>query len=317
MNKTILAAILVTVAMLGFTYASIEMAGGLDKFLSGGDWVNMLAILGAVVLVIATTFAVTTYVRQMQNDTASGELVDKSWDSIGEYNNEAPFGWSLIYFGAIIWAIWYFLAGYPLNSYSQIGEYNEDTAVHDKKFEAEFAGILKDPEKLNEMGESIFIVQCAPCHGLTGDGIGGKAADLHARISEASVKHVVTNGSNNNLLGTSMPMPDRNGLMNTATNALITDAEIDAVSKYVANGLKADDAAGAAVFAGACAACHGADGKGMEMVAPNVAEMTPVMVDMVLKHGKKGAIGAMPAFTNLTEVQHKAVDAYVSSLSKK
>jgi cytochrome c oxidase cbb3-type subunit 3 len=45
--------------------------------------------------------------------------------------------------------------------------------------------------------------------------------------------------------------------------------------------------------------------------------MTPVMVDMVLKHGKKGAIGTMPAFTNLTEVQHKAVDAYVSSLSKK
>ncbi len=35
-----------------------------------GDWVNMLAILGAVVLVIVTTFVVTKYVRQMQNDTA-------------------------------------------------------------------------------------------------------------------------------------------------------------------------------------------------------------------------------------------------------
>ncbi|MDQ1298361.1 MAG: cytochrome c oxidase cbb3-type subunit, partial [Campylobacterota bacterium] len=40
-------------------------------------------------------------------------------------------------------------------------------------------------------------------------------------------------------------------------------------------------------------------------------------VESVLQQGKKGAIGAMPAFKNLTEVQAKALDAYVSSLSKK
>ena len=313
MNKTVLAAIIVIIAMLGFTYAAVEMAGGVDKLMKDGDWVNMLAILGAVVLVIVTTFVVTKYVRQMQSDTAAGKLADENWDGIGEYKNELPFGWAVIFLGSIIWAIWYFLAGYPLNSYSQIGEYNEDVAVHDAKFNAQFANM--DDATLNAMGESIFIVQCAPCHGLQADGMGGKAADLHIRITEASVKHVVMNGSNNNLLGTSMPMPDRNGLMNSNTNALITDAEIEAVSKYVAGGLK--DTEGADVFAGACAACHGADGKGMEMVAPNIAEMSPSMVDMVLEHGKKGAIGAMPAFTNLTEVQTKALDAYVASLSKK
>ncbi len=31
MNKTVLAAIIVTIAMLGFTYAAVEMAGGVDK----------------------------------------------------------------------------------------------------------------------------------------------------------------------------------------------------------------------------------------------------------------------------------------------
>jgi len=313
MNKTVLAAIIVIIAMLGFTYAAVQMAGGLDKFLKDGDWVNMLAIAGAAVLVIVTVFVVTKYVRQMQSDTASGKLADGSWDGIGEYKNEPPFGWAVIYFGAIIWAIWYFLAGYPLNSYSQIGEYNEDVAVHDAKFNEQFSTM--DDATLNAMGESVFIVQCAPCHGLQADGMDGKAADLHERLAEKSVKYVVMNGSNNNLLGTSMPMPDRNGLMNTNTNALITDAEIDAVSKYVAGGLKATE--GADVFAGTCAACHGADGKGMEMVAPNIAEMSPSMVDMVLKHGKKGALGTMPAFNNLTEVQHKAAAAYVASLSKK
>jgi cytochrome c oxidase cbb3-type subunit 3 len=74
---------------------------------------------------------------------------------------------------------------------------------------------------------------------------------------------------------------------------------------------------GADVFAGTCAACHAPDGKGMEMVAPNIVEMSPAVVDMVLNHGKKGAIGQMPAFTNLTEVQRKAVAAYVASLSQK
>lgn len=315
MNKTVLAAIIVTIAMLGFTYAAVEMAGGLDKFLKDGDWVNMLAVAGAAALVIVTAFVVTKYVRQMQNDTASGKLAEESWDGIGEYKNEPPFGWAVAYFGLIVWAIWYFLAGYPVNSYSQIGEYNQYVAAHDAKFNEQHKNM--DDETLKEMGESIFIVQCAPCHGLQADGMNGQAADLHVRISEKSVKHVLMNGSNSNLLGTSMPMPDRNGLLNTATNALITDAEIDAVSKYVANGLKADDAAGAAVFAGTCAACHGADGKGMEFVAPNIAEMSPAMVDMVLNHGKKGALGAMPAFTNLTEVQRKAVSAYVASLSKK
>jgi len=310
MNKTVLAAIAVIVAMLGITYLAVGTAGGVG---GDGGLVNKLAVLGAVALVIITVFVVTKYVRQMQTDTASGKLADENWDGIGEYKNELPFGWAVIFLGVIVWSGWYMLAGYPLNAYSQIGEYNEEVAEHDTKFESQFANM--DDATLNAMGESIFIVQCAPCHGLQADGIAGKAADLHVRLSEKSVKHAVVNGANNNLLGTSMPMPDRNGLMNANTNALITDAEIDAVSAYVAGGLKGT--AGADVFAGTCAACHGADDKGMEMVAPNIAEMSPAMVDMVLKHGKKGAIGAMPAFTNLTEVQAKALGAYVSSLSKK
>ncbi|MFZ3054338.1 MAG: c-type cytochrome [Sulfuricurvum sp.] len=310
MNKTVLAAIIVVIAMLGFTYVAVGSAGGMG---GDGDWVNKLAVLGAVVLVIVTAFVVTKYVRQMQSDTASGKLADENWDGIGEYKNELPLGWAVIFLGSIIWAIWYFLAGYPVNAYSQIGEYNEEVAAHDTKFEAQYANM--DDATLNAMGESVFIVQCAPCHGLQADGMGGKAADLHVRLAEQSVKHAVVNGANNNLLGTSMPMPDRNGLMNANTNALVTDAEIDAVAKYVAGGLKGTE--GADVFAGTCAACHGPDGKGMEMVAPNIAEMSPSMVDMVLRHGKKGAIGAMPAFTNLTEVQYKALDAYVASLSKK
>src|SRR3989338_9229518 len=148
MNKTVLAAIIVVIAMLGFTYVAVGMAGGMG---GEGDWVNKLAVLGAVVLVIVTSFVVTKYVRQMQFDKASvyhslyqmqfdkasGKLADENWDGIGEYKNELPFGWAVIFLGLTIWAIWYFLAGYPVNAYSQIGEYNEAVAAHDAKFEAE------------------------------------------------------------------------------------------------------------------------------------------------------------------------------------
>ena len=309
MNKTVLAAIIVVIAVLGFTYVAVGSAGGMG---GEGDWVNKLAVLGAVVLVIVTSFVVTKYVRQMQFDKASGKLAEENWDGIGEYKNELPFGWAVIFLGLNIWAIWYFLAGYPVKAYSQIGEYNEEVAAHDAKFEAEHANM--DEATLKEMGGSVFIVQCAPCHGLQADGINGKAANLTVRLEEATVKHVINNGSNNQLLGMEMPMPDRNGLMNANTGALITDAEIDAVAKYVAGGMKGTT--GADVFAGTCAACHGPDGKGIDMVGPSIAEFNPTLVANVLKHGKKGAIGAMPAFTNLTEAQVKALGAYVTDLSK-
>ena len=307
MNKLYLWGIIVTVAMLGFTYVSVGMSkGGLN-----GDIVNMLAIAGAVALVIITVFVVIKYVRQMQTDTAEGELADESWDNIGEYKNPVPFGWAVMFLGTMIWGMWYWVIGYPVNAYSQIGEYNEDTAAHNAKFNAQYASITGD--RLIEMGESVFLAECKVCHGLAADGIDGKAANLNARLEAKSVKFVIENGSNNKLLGTEMPMPDRNGLFNMTTGALITDAEIEAVSTYVANGMSGE---GAEVFAGVCSSCHGADGKGMEYVAPSVADFNPTLITNVLNNGKKGAIGVMPAFDRLNAKQKEAVGAYITSLSK-
>jgi cytochrome c oxidase cbb3-type subunit 3 len=307
MNKLTLWGIIFAVLMLALTYLSVGGSkGGLN-----GDIVNMLAVAGAVALVIITVFVVIKYVRQMQNDTAQGQLAEENWDGIGEYKNELPMGWAIMFMGTIIWGMWYFIAGYPVNAYSQTGEYNEDTAAHNAKFNAQYASITGD--RLVEMGESVFLAECKVCHGIAADGIEGKAANLNVRIEEKSVKYTIINGANNHILGMEMPMPDRNGLFNANTGALISDAEIDTVSKYVANGMKG---AGADVFAGVCAACHGEDGKGMDMVAPNIVNYTPALVVNVLNHGKKAAIGQMPAFDRLNAKQKEAVGAYITSLSK-
>ncbi len=305
MNKLMLWGVIIVAMMLGATY----MAFGGVKGGMGQDIINQLAVAGAVALVLITAFVVIKYVRQMQNDTASGELADENWDGIGEYKNELPMGWSVLFLGSMIWGMWYYIAGYPVNAYSQIGEYNEEVKAHDAKFAAQHANM--DQETLVAMGESVFIVQCAQCHGLSADGIDGKAADLNKRIEAISVKHVIENGSNS--LGFAAPMPDRNGLFNANTNALITDAEIATVANYLDSGMKGD---GADIFAGTCAMCHGADGKGIPSLAPSIAEFNPELVAAVLKHGKKAAIGEMPSFDILNEQQIKAVGAYVTSLSK-
>lgn len=304
MNKLTLGGIIFTALMLLLTWLSIGSSkGGLN-----GDIVNMLAVAGAVALVIIVVFVVIKYVRQMQTDTATGELAEESWDDIGEYKNPVPMGWAIMFMGLIIWGMWYFVAGYPVNAYSQIGEYNEDVKVHQDKFEKKYADIKGN--ELIKMGESVFIAECKVCHGADGKGLNGKAANLHERISAENVKYVVENGSNNQLLGTEMPMPDRNGLFNMATGEAITDAEIDAVSKYVANGMQGE---GADVFANVCSSCHGADGKGMEYVAPSIASFEPALVVNVLNHGKKGVIGKMPSFARLNEKQKEAAAAYISA----
>jgi cytochrome c oxidase cbb3-type subunit 3 len=300
MNKLTLAGIITIVIMLGATYLSV----GLTKGGIGDDIVNQLAIAGAVILVIITVFVVIKYVRQMQTDTASGKLADENWDGIGEYKNELPAGWALMFLGTMIWGMWYFTVGYPVNAYSQIGEYNEDTAAHNAKFEAKYANM--DDAMLVEMGESVFLAECKVCHGLTADGIDGKAANLNQRLEAVVVKDVLVNGSNNQLLGFEFPMP-------TGADLGLSASDIDEISAYVGNDLKGDQPA----MFGVCAGCHGAEGEGLDGVGPQLNGFNNTLVTNVLTHGKKGAIGTMPKFADrLNETQIKAASAYVTSLSK-
>ena len=307
MNKLTLWGIIFGALMLLLTYLSVGGSeGGLND-----DVVNQLGVAGAVALVLISVYVVIGYVRQMQEKTAEGQLADEQWDGIGEYLNDLPLGWAVSFFVLIVWGMWYFTMGYPVNSYSQIGEYNEDAAAHNAKYNAQYASITGD--RLVEMGESVFIAECKVCHGLKADGIDGKAANLNHRIDAVAVKHAVINGSNNGLLGMEMPMPDRNGLFNMNSGALITDAEIDAVASYVANGMTGE---GADVFAGTCASCHGADGAGMDFVAPSLTAFDTKLVTNVLNNGKKGAMGQMPKFDRLNAKQKEAVGAYITSLKK-
>ena len=273
-----------------------------DAF-NSDDYINTLTFLGAAAILTISTFVVLKYINQMKNDTASGELADENWDGIGEYKNPVPTGWAIIYVGTIIWMFWYFTMGYPINGFSQIGQWNEETNEYNAKFKEKWTN--PNEQTLNAMGQSIFLVQCAPCHGVDAEGIAGKAQDLTKRISKEQVEYTIRNGSNHLTEAYPGGMPPM---------MLSEDADIKEVSAYVANGFKGEQPAAYAT----CAACHGDNGEGMPMVGPNIKSYDDSLVIAVLKQGKKGLLGHMPSFNErLNETQEKALASYIRSLGDK
>jgi cytochrome c oxidase cbb3-type subunit 3 len=297
MKSMVIGGIILIIALMAGTYF---VAG--DAF-NSDDYINTLTFLGAAAILTISTFVVLKYINQMKNDTASGELADENWDGIGEYKNPVPTGWAIIYVGTIIWMFWYFTVGYPINGFSQIGQWNEETNEYNAKFKEKWTN--PNEQTLNAMGQSIFLVQCAPCHGVDAEGIAGKAQDLTKRISKEQVEYTIRNGSNHLTEAYPGGMPPM---------MLSEDADIKEVSAYVANGFKGEQPAAYAT----CAACHGDNGEGMPMVGPNIKSYDDSIVIAVLKQGKKGLLGHMPSFNErLNETQEKALASYIRSLGDK
>lgn len=283
------------------------------KWFNLEDNINLLSLIGALAIILLTLFVVGKYVKQIKHSKSEGELSEHNWDGIGEYKNPIPVGWALIFVLTIVWAIWYYLVGYPLNSYSQIGEYNEEVKGMNAKFEKEWAN--PDIKTLHAMGESIFLVQCSACHGITADGINGKAADLNVWGSEQGIVDAIINGSK----GLDYPMGEM-------PPGMADEEGAKAIAAYIAkelSGIKSTKnealvETGRSLYP-VCASCHGDDGKGMDGMSPDLTKYgTSDFVVDVLKRGKKGAIGAMPKFDDgrLNALQQKAVGEYILSLTK-
>ena len=297
MKSMVIGGIILIVALMTGTYF---VAG--DSFSLGEDYINDLTMLAGLAIISITVFVVLKYVNQIKNDKASGELVEENWDGIGEYTNPIPSGWGLIFIGSIIWMLWYFFVGYPTNQFSQIGQWNEETLEYQAKFEESHKNI--DQAGLRDMGGNIYLVQCAPCHGVDADGINGKAHSFTTRISKDQVLYAINNGANNYKTAYPAGMPA----------GLAAGEDAEALASFVAGGLKGDKPAAWS----ACSSCHGENGEGMPMVAPSLVAYDDDLVSAVLKDGKKGAIGAMPHFDGrLSETQVKAVAEYIRSIGGK
>lgn len=284
------------------------------KWLNLQDNINLLSIIGAIALVVLTFFVVGIYIKRMKDAKTDREnVLEGEWDGIKEEGNDIPVGWAISFVLLIVWAIWYFLVGYPLNSFSQVGMYNEEVKAYNEKFESKFQN--PDENTLLAMGQSIYLVQCSQCHGLSGEGINGKAANLQIWGSENGIIDVIIKGSK----GLDYPMGEM-------TPGFADEKGAKAIAAFVAqdiSGIKSTKNKNLVEEGKAqwdvCASCHGDDGKGMGGSAPNLTTYgTSAFVVDVLNRGKHGDIGQMPAFNDgrLSDVQKRAVGEYVISLSK-
>ena len=252
------------------------------------------------------------------------------WDEdLTEMNNPMPRWWMWLFVLTIIFSFAY-LAIYPglgkfagKMGWSQYGAYDAEMAQAKAELEPLYARftsmtteqVAQDPQAM-AIGERLFMNNCAQCHGS--DARGSKSFPnltdghwLHGGTPE-KIRETLEKG--------------RIGNMPPMAAALGSPEDVRNLSHYVLSlsGSPHDSlraSLGKSKFV-ACAACHGADGKGMQALgAPN-------LTDDIWLHGwgeaaitamiNNGKVNQMPAQSQkLTEAQLGVLTAYVWGMSNK
>lgn len=260
------------------------------------------------------------------NDNSTGHV----WDGdLREMNNPLPRWWAWLFVITIVFAFVY-LALYPgLGSYggklgwtstgqhqAEVDKGNAEVAPLYAKFSVmKPEDVAKDAQAM-AIGERLFMNNCAQCHG-----------------SDARGNKGIPNLTDNDWLGGGTPdiiksniINGRNGMMPPMAAAVGTADDVKNVAQYVLSlsGSPHDSvqaSLGKEKFT-ACAACHGADGKGMNALG------SPNLTDDIWLHGygeaaildmvNNGKVNVMPPQADkLTEGQIHVLASYVWGLSNR
>ena len=260
---------------------------------------------------------------------ADGSVADTGhvWDDdLRELNNPLPRWWMWMFLLSCAFAIVYLILYPGMGTYEGTLGYTTRNAhdasvvqanqqlkpVYAKYMSMDAKQVAADPAA-REMGQRLFLNHCAQCHGSDAGGSKGfpNLADTDWLYGGdiQDIKQTLIGG--------------RAGVM--PAFAHLESTQVSDVANYVRNlsGLAADQikvGRGAEVYKANCAACHGAEGKGMAaMGAPNLTDKVwlyggseATIVETVLK----GRNGMMPAHeTILTPEKIHLLTAYVWGLS--
>jgi cytochrome c oxidase cbb3-type subunit III len=253
------------------------------------------------------------------------------WDEdLQELNNPMPRWWMGLFYITIVFALVYLYFFPGLGTYqgksdwSSKGQYQtERKMVEDRaaplfsKFEGLKIEEIAHMPEAQAMGERLFLNNCAQCHGSDARGSRGfpNLTDtdwLYGGAGEAIQVSI---------------LEGRNGMMPSMIGAVGSDENARAVAQYVLSlSGRANDPLkaqlGRKIFGDACAACHGADGKGSQAIgAPNLSDRiwlhggTEKSIVETIKNGRQGH---MPSHKQLlTADQIRVVSSYVWQLSNK
>ncbi len=289
------------------------------------DTATQITLVTSVLTMTAVAVLIYFIQHRMRKDAHVHEG-DHTFDGIAEGLNPTPFGLHLIMVAVIGFAFWYVMMGFPIWNWTQAEQYDQEVSAYKAKFDDQWANA--DESTMLAMGESLFNANCVACHGYTGEGQNGLAANLVEFGTETHVVNVIHYGTKGSGYLTPMMPPQ------APTIAAMFGAEEDVLEQNIHNVAAyvvtlsgkqpklGDPTAGQPIYMATCMACHGMDGKGMGPAGniPNFAKDltaygTPADVVRTLKHGKRGYIGSMPSFAEkgiLSDLQYQALAVYVS-----
>jgi cytochrome c oxidase cbb3-type subunit 3 len=293
------------------------VSSGWSLFVAGVTIVGLIACL--VLLAIASKRKV------MANDNTTGHVWD---EDLREMNNPLPRWWVWLFIITVLFSAVY-LAMYPgLGSYagglkwSSTGQHQAEMDKARAAMAPLYANFVSQPaEALAKdaqamaIGERLFANNCATCHGADARGSKGfpnlTDGDWLWGGTHDAIKETIVKG--------------RNGVMPPMAAAVGTAEDVRNVANYVLSLSNSPHNAVAAQLGkakfGACAACHGADGKG------NQALGAPNLTDKVWLHGwgEEAIIATItngrnnlmpPQASRLSPEQVHVLGAYVWSLSQ-
>jgi cytochrome c oxidase cbb3-type subunit 3 len=287
-------------------------------------------IIAIVVLNIVGCAALLMWTRRMDSTGMPADgTTGHEYDGIREYNNPLPRWWLYLFWITLIFSVAYLVLYPGLGKFSGTlgwtsqGEMQQDEKAYRQQYGAIYAQYAQVPikelardERAMKIGGRLFANNCSTCHGTDAHGARGfpNLTDpdwLYGGEPERIVE-TISNG--------------RNGLM-PAWQASLGDEGVKQVANHVLTlaGRKADTAqaaAGEKIFAGSCAGCHGADGRGNPMLgAPNLADSVWLYGGSeaaLIKTIAEGRNGHMPAQKEILGAERvHLLAAYVWSLSHK
>ena len=288
-------------------------------------YVAVATIASIVVCLILLWISGTTKVSPSADNT-TGHV----WDGdLREMNNPLPKWWVYLFIITVIFAFVYG-ALYPTFGtfkgqlgWSSSGQHAAEVAKVEKAIAPIYAEFVKmdvpavaaNP-KANAIGERLFMNYCAQCHGSDARGSKGfpnlADNDWLGGGDPAIISATIANG--------------RTGVMPPMAAAVGTSEDVANVAQYVLSlSGSPHDAVKASLgkdkFA-ACAACHGADGKGNHAVgAPNLTDNVWLYgwgADAIIKIVNEGKTNVMPGQARLLNAdQIHVLTAYVWGLSNK
>ncbi|MEG4317189.1 cytochrome-c oxidase, cbb3-type subunit III [Pseudomonas sp. FIP_A4] len=300
-------------------------------------WSGYIALLtlGTIVALFWLIFAT----RKGESAGTTDKTMGHSFDGIEEYDNPLPKWWFMLFIGTLLFGILYLvlypglgnwkgvLPGYE-NGWTQEKEWQREMDQAEQKYGPIFAKYasmsveqLAQDEQALKMGSRLFANYCAICHGSDAKGSMGfpNLADHEWRWGGEpdAIKASILNGR----IGAMPAWGQVIGEEGVANVAAYVRAELAGLP--LPEGTQADLAAGKAVFAQNCVACHGAAGEGMAMLgAPKLTNPAGWIygsslgqLQQTIRHGRNGQMPAQQQYLGNDKVHLLA--AYVYSLSQK